>query len=49
VLLSAALGALGLGTHFAQVRARGLHPLILAGVSTLFIAAISLLLVKVTV
>lgn len=48
VLLSAALGALGLGTHFAQVRARGIRPLVLAGVSTLFIAGISLLLVKVT-
>ncbi len=49
VLLSAALGALGLGTHFGEVRARGLRPLLLAGASTLFIAGISLLLVKATV
>ncbi len=49
VLLSAALGALGLGTHFAHVRARGLRPLVLAGGSTLFIACVSLLLVKVSV
>ncbi len=49
VLLSAALGALGLGTHFADVRARGFRPLVLAGASTLFIACISLLLVKMSV
>lgn len=49
VLLTAALGALGLGTHFQQLRARGLRPLLLATISTLFIAGISLLLVKVTI
>lgn len=49
ILLTAALGALGLGTRFQQIRARGLRPLLLATISTLFIAGISLLLVKVTI
>lgn len=49
ILLSAALGALGLGTRFDQIKARGVRPLVLAGVSTLFIASVSLLLVRLTV
>jgi uncharacterized integral membrane protein (TIGR00698 family) len=48
ILLSAALGALGLGTRFDQIRARGIRPLALAGLSTLFIASVSLLMVKLT-
>lgn len=45
VLLTAALAALGLGTNFARLRARGLRPLLLAAIASLFIAAVSLLLI----
>lgn len=46
VLLTAAMGALGLGTNFNRLRQRGLRPLMLAAAATLFIAATGLLLIK---
>lgn len=42
VLLTAAMGALGLGTNFSKLRQRGLRPLVLSGLATLFIAAVGL-------
>lgn len=46
VLLTASLAALGLGTSFARLRDRGVRPLLLAALASLFIAALSLLLIK---
>nr|WP_309402187.1 YeiH family protein [Aminobacter niigataensis]WMD00127.1 YeiH family protein [Aminobacter niigataensis] len=43
MLLTASLGALGLGTTFRSIRARGVRPLVLAGFATLFIASGGLL------
>ena len=45
-LLTAAMSALGLGTDVTKIRQRGSLPLLVAGLSSLFIAAVSLLLVK---
>ena len=45
ILLTAALGALGLGTDFGKLKARGLRPLVVAGAGSLFIAATSLSMV----
>lgn len=42
VMLTAALGALGLGTSFGALRARGVRPLLLAGVASVFISVLSL-------
>lgn len=44
VMLTAALGALGLGTRFGAVRARGMRPLLLAALASAFISAASLAL-----
>lgn len=46
VLLTVALAALGLGTNFSKVRERGLRPILLGALSFVFIAAASLLMVK---
>lgn len=46
VLLTAAMGALGLGTNFSKLRQRGFRPLFLSGLATLFIAAVGLGLVS---
>jgi uncharacterized integral membrane protein (TIGR00698 family) len=46
VLLSMALAALGLEANIARLRAKGARPLLLGGLSTLFIAGFSLALVK---
>lgn len=43
VMLTAALGALGLGTHFHALRARGARPLMLAALAATFISSASLL------
>lgn len=43
VMLAAALGALGLGTHFSSLRAYGVRPLLLAALATVFISMASLL------
>lgn len=43
VMLTAALGALGLGTRFGALRANGTRPLLLAALATAFICAASLL------
>ena len=43
VMLTAALGALGLGTQFGALRANGMRPLLLAALATAFISAASLL------
>lgn len=45
VMLTAALGALGLGTRFSALRAKGARPLLLAGLATAFISLSSLLAV----
>jgi uncharacterized membrane protein YadS len=45
-LLSLALAALGLETDFGKLRAKGTRPLMLCGAATLFIAVLSLMLVK---
>ena len=47
-LLSMALAALGLETNFAKIRQKGTRPLLLCAAATLFIASISLILVKIT-
>jgi uncharacterized membrane protein YadS len=46
VLLSMALAALGLETDIGKLRAKGVRPLVLGLLATLFIAAFSLTLVK---
>jgi uncharacterized integral membrane protein (TIGR00698 family) len=46
VLLSMALAAVGLEADIARLRAKGARPLVLAGLATLFIAGLSLVLVK---
>ncbi|MBB6470326.1 putative integral membrane protein (TIGR00698 family) [Aminobacter lissarensis] len=46
VLLTAAMGALGLGTNFSKLRQRGFRPLVLSGLATLFIASVGLGLVS---
>jgi uncharacterized integral membrane protein (TIGR00698 family) len=46
VLLSMALAALGLEASIARLRAKGVRPLLLGGLATLFIAGFSLALVK---
>lgn len=43
ILLTASLGALGLGTSFRSIRMRGTRPLLLAGLTTVFIASAGLL------
>lgn len=43
VMLTASLGAIGLGTNIDRLRQRGLRPVVLAGTATLFIAAAGLL------
>ena len=45
VLLTAAMGALGLGTNFTRLRQRGFRPLVLSAIASLFIAVVGLLLV----
>lgn len=45
-LLSLALAGMGLETDLAKLRARGIRPLVLGGASSLFIAALSLGLIK---
>jgi uncharacterized integral membrane protein (TIGR00698 family) len=47
-LLSMALAAMGLETDFARLKARGLRPLALGLLASLFIAGLSLALVKLT-
>lgn len=47
IMLTAALAALGLGTHFEAIRARGLRPLLVAALATVFISGFSLLLLNV--
>jgi len=49
IMLTTALAALGLDTSFAKVREKGLRPLLLSALAFLFIAATSLLLVKLDV
>jgi uncharacterized integral membrane protein (TIGR00698 family) len=44
LLLTIALTAIGLETQFSELRARGLRPLILGGTSTVFISAVSYML-----
>ncbi len=44
-LLTLALGAMGLQTHVGKLRAKGLRPLLLGAFSSLFISALSLLLI----
>lgn len=46
VMLAAALGALGLGTRFSAVRARGVRPLLVAALASVFISAASFLLLR---
>jgi uncharacterized integral membrane protein (TIGR00698 family) len=46
VLLSMALAALGLEANIGKLRAKGVRPLIVGGLATLFIAGFSLALVK---
>jgi uncharacterized integral membrane protein (TIGR00698 family) len=46
VLLSMALAALGLEADIAKLRAKGVRPLLLGGLATLFIAGFGLVLVK---
>ena len=46
VLLSMALAALGLEADIGKLRAKGVRPLLLGGLATLFIAGFSLVLVK---
>lgn len=48
LLLSMALAAMGLETDIAKLRAKGLRPFLLGFCSSLFIAAFSLMLVKLT-
>jgi len=45
-LLSLALAALGLETDFGKLKAKGMRPLMLCAVATIFIATLSLMLVK---
>jgi uncharacterized integral membrane protein (TIGR00698 family) len=45
-LLSLALAALGLETDLGRMRAKGARPLVLGGAATIFIAGLSLMLVK---
>ncbi|MHA6732256.1 YeiH family protein [Devosia sp. A369] len=44
ILLTAALGALGLGTRFTALREKGVRPLVLAAAASAFIATASLVL-----
>lgn len=46
VMLTASLGAIGLGTNIGRLRQRGLRPLLLAGSATLFIALAGLVSVS---
>lgn len=46
VLLTAAMGALGLGTNFAKLKKHGLRPLLLSAIASVFIAVLALVLVK---
>ncbi len=46
IMLAAALGALGLGTHFGAVRARGVRPLLVAALASIFISAASFVLLR---
>lgn len=46
VLLTAAMAALGLGTSFTKLKQRGLRPLLLAFLASLYIATAGLLLVR---
>jgi uncharacterized integral membrane protein (TIGR00698 family) len=48
VLLSMALAAMGLETDIAKLRAKGVRPLVLGFLASLFIAGFSLMLVKMT-
>lgn len=48
ILLSAGLAALGLGTRFTNLKARGLRPLLLAFVASVFISGFSLGLILLT-
>ncbi len=44
ILLTAALSALGLDTHFGKLVKLGLRPMILCALASLFIALLSMLL-----
>jgi uncharacterized membrane protein YadS len=44
IMLTAALGALGLGTNFGAVKARGARPLLVAALASVFISGASYLL-----
>ena len=46
-LLTVALGCMGLQTHLGRLRAKGLRPLLLGAFSSMFISAMSLLLILV--
>lgn len=46
VLLTAAMGALGLGTNFTKLKKHGFRPLLLSAAASLFIALVALMLVK---
>ena len=46
VLLTASMGALGLGTNFAKLKHHGFRPLLLSAFASLFIAVVALLLVN---
>ncbi|MBD9626957.1 YeiH family putative sulfate export transporter [Ensifer sp. ENS06] len=46
LMLTAAMSALGLGADVTKIRKRGSRPLVVAGFSSAFIAALSLLLIK---
>lgn len=47
ILLTAAMAALGLGTSVSKLKHHGLPPLVLAGIASVFIAAISYLMVTI--
>lgn len=49
VILTCALGALGLGTRFGAIREQGLRPLLLAALSSLFISLVAVLAVAIWV
>lgn len=46
IMLTAALGALGLNTRFSQLGEHGLKPMLLAGLASLFIAGVTLGLIQ---
>jgi uncharacterized integral membrane protein (TIGR00698 family) len=48
VLLTMALAAMGLETSFVKLRARGLRPALLGAIASLFIASLTLILIKLT-